>query len=107
MYTLSRNAFIALDITDPTPYEVWDEEEEETEEEEPHEVLDSDNNPYICPHCGKPIMSDEYAVSVCVGEKVVTLYHSDCINEKMPIEEFERLEAKYNLYEDYPEELLK
>lgn len=98
----SYNTIVALDITDPTPYEVWSEEEHE---EEPHEILKQNYEPYICPFCGKPIMSDVYAVCATLSDdtahKHMRIIHTDCLTD----ERQETLEAMgYELVEEKAEE---
>lgn len=91
------------DITDPTPYEEWEEETED--EEEPHEILKQNYEPYICPFCGKPIMSDVYAVCATLPgdteHKYMRIIHTDCLTD----ERQETLEAVgYELVEEKAEE---
>lgn len=96
MARLDYNTCIALDITDPTPYEDWAEEPET----EPHEILDG----RPCPVCGRPIMSDEYATCASLENdtynKYQKLFHSGCLTDGN-IELLERI--GYSLYEDKAE----
>lgn len=94
--TISRNTIIALDITDPTPYEVWEEEEED----EVFEAFDG----RCCPICGKPMMSDEYVVCASLADdtenKFTQIFHDDCLTD----EQAELLEKiGYTLIEDRAE----
>lgn len=93
---IDRNFFIAHDITDPTPYEEWVEEPEE----KPHEVLED----WVCPICGKPFVSDTYAVCATlpkdIDNKFMKIFHSDCLTD----EHAELLEKMgYTMVEDLAE----
>lgn len=96
---IDRNFCIAYDITDPTPYEEWEEEAEE--EEEAHEVLED----WVCPICGKPFMSGKYAVCATlpkdIDNKFMKIFHKDCLTD----EHMELLEKMgYSLVEDMAED---
>lgn len=98
MLKVSYDYIIQHDITDPTPYEEW---EEEPEEEGPHEVLED----WVCPICGKPFMSGKYAVCATLPKdtynKFMKFFHKDCMTD----ERIELLEKMgYTLIEDLAED---
>lgn len=97
MLKVSYDYIIQQDITDPTPYEEWEEEVEEG----PHEVLED----WVCPICGKPFMSGKYAVcaslSKDIDNKFMKIFHRDCMTD----EHMELLEKMgYDLVEDLAED---
>ena len=97
MIRLDYNTCIALDITDPTPFEDWAEENEN----EPHEVLDG----RLCPVCGKPFMSDDDVICASLENDTydghLQLFHSKCLTDENA-ELLERI--GYSLFEDKAEE---
>lgn len=95
----TREMCIGYDITDPTPYEEWSDEEED--EEEPREILGGK----LCLVCHKPMMSDEY---VTCGSRPddwsrrnEIFLHSHCLTDEMQ-EILENL-AGYSFVEDLGE----
>lgn len=67
----------AHDITDPTPWEEYIEEEDD----EPYQVITD----RLCPVCGKPFMSDEFIVCATLEGDYIRRYmffvHADCLED--------------------------